>query len=62
MRKLWEKIGNLMAAAAFAEEGEQEAALQMLKEDGLDVPADREKPASQSPGLYPPHAAKPSRA
>ena len=62
MRKLWEKLGTLMSAAAFAEEGESETARQMLEEAGLDAPDDREKPASRSPGLYPSHAAKPSRA
>lgn len=62
MRKLWEKLGTLMAAAAFAEEGEAETARQMLDEAGLDAPGDQEKPASRSPGLYTPHAAKPSRA
>lgn len=63
MRKLWEKLGTLMAAAAFAEEGEDETARQMLEEAGLDAPGDgEEKPASRSPGLYNPHAAKPSRA
>jgi hypothetical protein len=63
MRKLWEKIGTLMAAAAFAEEGEAETAKQMLAEAGLDGPGDQEeKPTSRSPGLYTPRAAKPSRA
>jgi len=62
VRKLWEKIGTLMAAAAFAEEGEVETARQMLAEAEVDAPRDpREKPASPS-GLYTPHAAKASRA
>jgi len=63
MRKLWEKIGTLMAAAAFAEEGEAETARQMLAEAGLGEPHDGEaKPTSRAAGLYSPHAAKPSRA
>lgn len=63
MRKLWEKIGTLMAAVAFAEEGEPEAAREILAEAGMDSPGDSsEKPASPRAGLYPPRVAKASRA
>ena len=62
MRKLWEKIETLFAAAAFAEEGEVETAREMLAEAGLDAPGDAEqKPPSPAAGLYAPHA-KASRA
>lgn len=62
MRKVWEKIGTLFAAVAFAEEGEVETAREMLAEAGLDGPSDHEeKPASPTTGLYSPHA-KASRA
>jgi hypothetical protein len=53
MRKLWEKIGTLFAAAAFAEEGEVETAREMLAEAGLDGPRDHEeKPAGPTTGVY----------
>ena len=56
MRKLWEKIGTLLAAAAFAEEGEVETAREMMAEAGMDPPGGhQEKPDSSSPGLYAPH-------
>ena len=61
MKRLWEKIETLLAAAAFAEEGEVETAREMLAEAGLDAPGDRQKPASPQPGLYATHA-KASRA
>ncbi len=62
MKKLWEKLGTLFAAAAFAEEGEVETAREMLVEAGLDAPGDgEEKPAGPPTGLYTPHA-KASRA
>lgn len=61
MRKLWDEIETLLAAAAFAEEGEVEIAREMLAEVDPDAPGDEEKPASAAPGLYTPHA-KASRA
>lgn len=63
MRKLLEKIEALATAAAFAEEGEFEAARQILTEAGVAGPDDpRERPAQAPPGLYPPRAARASRA
>ncbi|HZY05250.1 MAG TPA: hypothetical protein VFF02_17305 [Anaeromyxobacteraceae bacterium] len=61
MKKLWEKIGTLMAAAAFAEEGEVETAREMLAETDADAPGDEQKPMRRPPRLVPTHA-KASRA
>lgn len=61
MKRLWEKIEALMAAAAFAEEGEVEAARQMLTEAGVGQPGEPDGTRAP-PGLYPPQAAKASRA
>lgn len=46
MKALLRKLGSLMAAAAFAEEGEFETARQLMKEDGprkTDRPSDRKR-------------------
>ncbi|HET6922673.1 MAG TPA: hypothetical protein VFI16_05955 [Anaeromyxobacteraceae bacterium] len=63
VRKLWEKIEILMAAAAFAEEGEAETARQVLEEAGVAEPRDPAgKPVKPPSGLYPPRAPRASRA
>ena len=55
MRKLWEKIETLLAAAAFAEEGEVETARAMLAEAGVEAPGGREEKPAGRPDLYAPH-------
>jgi len=62
MRKLLEKIEALMTAVAFAEEGEVEAARQIMTEAGVGEPDPHANPERPSPGLYAPHVAKASRA
>lgn len=48
MKKLFEKIQAMLAAASFAEEGEVETARQILADAGVEVPKDdgHERPAS----------------
>jgi len=61
MRKLLEKIEALMAAVAFAEEGEAEAAREIMAEAGLAEPGDsRGKPEHPSSAVYSPRVAKAS--
>ena len=63
MRKLLEKIQALMTAVAFAEEGEVEAARQIMAEAGIAGPGDPHgKSEHPSPSLYAPHVAKASGA
>lgn len=63
MKKLLSKLEALMAAVAFAEEGEVEAARQIVAEAGAAGPADQdEKPDDSSPRLYGGQIAKASRA
>ncbi len=63
MKKLLSKIEALMAAVAFAEEGEVEAARQLVAEAGAAEPADQDgKPDDSSPRLYGGRIAKASRA
>lgn len=50
MKKLLERFETLMAAAAFAEEGEHETARQILKEERprkTDRPAERKRPVAR---------------
>ncbi len=63
MRKLLEKIEALMTAAAFAEEGEVDAARQIMTEAGVGEPSDPHgKPAQPPSSLYTPRVAKASGA
>lgn len=63
MKKLLSKLEALMAAVAFAEEGEVEAARQIVAEAGAAEPAGQGgKPDDSSPGLYGDRVAKASRA
>ncbi len=63
MRKLLEKIEAMMTAVAFAEEGEVEAARQIMTEAGVGEPGDpHEKPAQPPSSLYTPRVAKASGA
>jgi hypothetical protein len=59
MKRLLAKIEALMAAVAFAEEGEVETARQIMAEAEV---APDETPARPTSGLYPPRAANSSRA
>lgn len=62
MRRLLEKIEALMAAVAFAEEGEVEAARQIMTEAEVAEPDDRHgKPERPSSALYPTRVAKASQ-
>ncbi len=50
MKKLIEKFETLMAAAAFAEEGEHETARQIMREEQprkTDRPAERKRPSAR---------------
>ncbi len=50
MKKLIEKFETLMAAAAFAEEGEHETARRLMKEEGprkTDRPAEYKRPSTR---------------
>ncbi len=50
MKKLLERFETLMAASAFAEEGEHEYARQLMREERsrtIDRPADYQRPSSR---------------
>ena len=62
MKRLLEKIEALMAAVAFAEEGEVEAARQIMTEAGLAESGDPDGRQDRAPQrLCPPRAARASR-
>ena len=50
MKRMLERFETLMAASAFAEEGEQEYARQLMKEEQkrtTDRPAERQRPSAR---------------
>ncbi len=51
MRRLMQKLANVMAAVAFAEEGDAETAKQLLAED---EPEERSDPGDRRDPLLPP--------